>query len=149
DVHTTHNGGTVRFGPDGRLYASLGEDTNPCAAQDTSSNYGEIVRLDVSRLPAGPGSAPLSLVAPPGNPFATVGGARSRLIWSFGLRNPFRFQVDTQTGDLLIGDVGESLREEVDLADRGGIDFGWPIEEGTSTGVDAGCHFPLPLTGPI
>src|SRR5207249_1696226 len=80
DVHTTHNGGTVRFGPDGRLYASLGEDTNPCAAQDTSSNYGEIVRLDVSRLPAGPGSAPLSLVAPPGNPFATVGGARSRLI---------------------------------------------------------------------
>ena len=94
DNADNHNGGTVRFGTDGMLYVSLGEDAFPSAAQDTSTLRGVILRLDVSRLPDGPGSAARALVTPPGNPFGSTGGLNARLLWEYGLRNPFRLQVD-------------------------------------------------------
>jgi glucose/arabinose dehydrogenase len=132
DNASNHNGGTVRFGLDNMLYVSLGEDANPCAAQDVGSLGGVIFRLDVTRLPAGPGSAPRALVAASGNPFATSPDSNARLVWEYGLRNPFRFQIDPQNGELWIADVGQGDWEELDRAATGGVDFGWPYREGPS-----------------
>lgn len=130
---TNHNGGTLRFGPDGMLYASFGEDANRCAAQDTVSLRGVILRLDVSRLPGAPGGpAPKALIAAPGNPFAAHPDSNARLVWALGLRNPFRFHIDMPTGDLFIADVGEGTWEEVDIAPSGGLNFGWPHYEGSA-----------------
>src|SRR5439155_11712390 len=109
-----------------------GEDAAACAAQDTVTLRGVILRLDVTRLPAGSGSAPRALVAASGNPFAASADSNARLVWEYGLRNPFRFQVDPQTGELWIADVGESRWEELDRATSGGGDFGWPYREGPS-----------------
>lgn len=125
-----HNGGTVRFGTDGMLYASLGEDAVACAAQDTVSLRGVLLRMDVTRLPAGPGAATRALITPADNPFIASPNANARLVWAFGLRNPFRFAIDPQNGDVVISDVGQSQWEEVDLADQPGMNFGWPLREG-------------------
>jgi len=134
-----HNGGTLRFGPDGMLYASLGEDATPCAAQDTSSLRGVILRLDVSRLPSGAGGPPSpALITPAGNPFVAVGSPRSKLIWLYGLRNPFRFHIDPASSALFIADVGQDTWEEVDWAPQGGGNFGWPMFEGNAS-YAGGC----------
>jgi glucose/arabinose dehydrogenase len=150
DNASNHNGGTVRFGLDGMLYVSLGEDATPCAAQDTTSLRGKILRLDVMRLPAGAGSAPRALVAAAGSPFAASPDSNARLVWAFGLRNPFRFQVDRSTGDLWIGDVGQSAREELDVVPSGGLDFGWPFREGPTDLVSSCSGIVRPtLTEPV
>src|SRR6185436_5835170 len=104
-----HNGGTVRFGPDGLLYASLGDDANMCAAQ-TPGFRGVILRLETRNLPPGAGRAFRAQVMPPDNPFATSTDSSARLVAAFGLRNPFRIQLDPASGDFVIGDVGLSLR---------------------------------------
>ena len=131
DQFFNHNGGTLRFGHDNMMYASLGEDADACAAQDTVSLRGVILRLDVSNLPPGPGGpAPRSLVTPPDNPFAGHPNANARLVWALGLRNPFRFQVDALDGTLWVGDVGENKYEEIDHVMAGGLCFGWPAFEG-------------------
>ena len=151
DNATGHNGGTVRFGPDGMLYVSLGDDTSGCPAQDLTVAVGKILRLDVSRLPAtGTGPAPYALLAPADNPFAANADSIAKLVYAEGLRNPFRFNVDAPTGSLVIGDVGLDLWEEIDLAPSGGMDFGWPIYEGPAPYLTcSGTTQPAPLTGPI
>mgnify|MGYP001619559129 CR=1 FL=1 len=138
-----HNGGTLRFGTDGMLYASLGEDAQRCAAQDTVSLRGVLLRLDVSRLPSGTGGpAPRSLVTPAGNPFLSHPNANARLVWALGLRNPFRFHVDPADGALFVADVGELSWEEVDRVPGGGHGYGWPAYEGPmATGT--GCPSPI------
>lgn len=144
DNAINHNGGTVRFGPDGMLYVSLGEDASMLAAQDTTSLRGVILRVDVSQLPSGPGAASRAQVAAPGNPFAAVGSPNAKLIWAWGLRNPFRFQIDQPTGHLLISDVGDVRWEELDEGVSGGHNFGWPHFEGDEV------HTPdAPLLGPV
>ena len=105
DFAGNHNGGTVRFGPDGMLYASFGEDADPCGAQDSTLLKGVILRLDVSRIPAGPGSAPRAMITPNNNPFVASADSNARLVAAFGLRNPFRFQIDMQRQWLVIADV--------------------------------------------
>jgi len=148
DLSSNHNGGTLRFGPDGMLYASFGEDGAGCAAQDTSGLRGVILRLDVSRLPPGAGGpAPRALLTPPGNPFPG-GGLNARLIWAFGLRNPFRFHIDPLNGALFIADVGQDTWEEIDRAPAGGLDFGWEHFEGPDLN-DPGCALTMPGTPPI
>jgi glucose/sorbosone dehydrogenase len=113
-----HNGGQLQFGPDGMLYVSTGDGGNtPDMAQDLGSELGKILRIDP--VTGGPAA---------GNPF------NSR-VWSYGLRNPWRFSFDRATGDLVIGDVGENTWEEVDwvrAADGGGrgVNFGWRTCEG-------------------
>lgn len=128
--HPNHNGGILAFGPDGYLYAGLGDGgsaNDPLqAGQDLTTVLGKILRLDVD-------SADSSYVIPPDNPFAGATGARPE-IWAYGLRNPWRFSFDRATGDLFIADVGQSQWEEVNYqpaAGAGGENYGWRIMEGT------------------
>jgi len=172
DAAPNHNGGTVRFGPDGLLYASLGDDANMCAAQ-TPGFRGVILRLETRNLPPGAGRAFRAQVAPADNPFASSTDSSARLVAAFGLRNPFRFQIEALSGDLVIGDVGLVVREEVDIlsppvalagdgsAERAvtvgaslgaplGTNFGWPFREGTAIGPNTGCSaLPPGLVAPI
>lgn len=124
-----HNGGTLRFGPDSMLYASFGDDANSCAALDSVSLRGVILRLDVRGLPDGPGLASKAALAAAGNPFLDRPNANLRLVVALGLRNPFRFHVDPVTRELVVGDVGEGTWEELSLLDFG-QSAGWPLFEG-------------------
>lgn len=139
-----HHGGSIRFGREGLLYLSLGDNLSSCAAQSLGSLVGVILRLDVSSLPPGPGGpAPVEAIIPPDNLVRGPSPLR-RLVWAWGLRNPFRFTVDRLTGDLFVGDVGESRWEEVDRVPFGEArvwNFGWPQREGpdpTLSGEDCG-----------
>lgn len=150
DIAGGHNGGTLRFGPDGMLYSSLGDDGSACFAQNLNQLVGKILRLDVSAMPGeGTGPPPKSEITPPDNPFGP--GENARLVWGWGLRNPYRFTIDGETGDLFIGDVGENLFEEVDqLTGTTGAaaNFGWPVYEGFED-HGATCGETNPLTFPI
>ncbi len=125
-----HNGGLLLFGPDGKLYIGLGDggsggdpDRN---GLDLSTLLGKILRID----PAADGDSPYTV--PRDNPFVGVDGARPE-IYSYGLRNPWRFSFDRNSGDLSIGDVGQDTLEEIDLVGRGqgsGANFGWSAFEG-------------------
>lgn len=141
DENPQHNGGTLRFGPDGMLYVSLGEDHHHCEAQDLSTLNGRILRLDVSSLPgSGPGPPDKATLIPEDNPFAGSNN-NARLTFCYGLRNPFRFNIDPVTGRLLIGDVGLDWFEEICLA-RGGENFGWPFREGLALRTWPECEEP-------
>jgi len=122
-----HNAGHLAFGPDGHLYYSLGDGGSGGDPLDNGQNpntlLGTILRLDVS-----PDDG---YAIPDDNPFADGGGAAE--VWDYGLRNPWRFSFDAETGDLWIGDVGQNLVEEVDRepADsEGGFNYGWNVFEG-------------------
>lgn len=141
-----HNGGQLRFGPDGKLYIGVGDGGGsgdvPNNAQTLSVLLGKILRLDVDV------AAPY---IPPTNPFVSTPGARGE-IWAYGLRNPWRFSFDRSTGDLLIGDVGQLLWEEVDLqlaGSTGGQNYGWRLLEGTHCYNPASLCDPGGLTAPI
>ncbi|GAA2725496.1 PQQ-dependent sugar dehydrogenase [Actinocorallia aurantiaca] len=126
---TNHNGGQLAFGPDGHLYISLGDgggagdpDGN---GQNLGSLLGKILRIDPR------GGRPYEV--PADNPFADKAGAKPE-IWAYGLRNPWRFSFDKETGDLWIGDVGQDDWEEVDFqpaSSKGGENYGWPLREGS------------------
>jgi len=129
-----HNGGALRFGPDGYLYIATGDGGSANDpqnnAQDLTSLLGKILRIDVN---AATGGLPYGI--PPDNPFAGSSrpGVRAE-IWAYGLRNPWRFSFDRVTGNLFIGDVGQSAREEINFVRAGtpgGMNFGWRIMEGT------------------
>jgi glucose/arabinose dehydrogenase len=147
-----HNGGQLVFGPDGRLWIGTGDGgsgNDPlCNAQDPTSLLGKLLRLDVDSRPDQP---PYHTV-PPDNPFAGAPpGTARREVWALGLRNPWRFGFDGETGDLYIADVGQNAVEEVSFAAAGtgaGANYGWKVMEGTScTGRSDGCAFPLPSCG--
>jgi glucose/arabinose dehydrogenase len=142
----SHNVGWIGFGPDGFLYIGAGDggnNTNGQFAQDLDSLLGKLLRIDVD------GPAPYGI--PIGNPYVGVAGRDE--IWSVGLRNPWRCSFDRQTGDLWIGDVGQSSWEEIDFqpAGVGGLNFGWNCMEGSACHVPAdGCVCDEPsLTGPV
>jgi len=128
--NSNHNGGQIAFGPDGYLYIGTGDgggagdpDEN---GQDLTTLLGKILRIDVSNAP--PYATPLD------NPFVGNPAARDE-IWAYGLRNPWRFSFDRDTGDLFIGDVGQNSLEEIDFqpaASSGGENYGWDHMEGSS-----------------
>ncbi|MGH2993025.1 MAG: PQQ-dependent sugar dehydrogenase [Solirubrobacterales bacterium] len=133
-----HYGGQLQFGPDGYLYASTGDggpqgdpDGN---AQNLQGLLGKILRIDPE------GSSPGEYTVPTDNPFTDTAGCTDGCdeIWSYGLRHPWRFSFDRLTGDLVIGDVGWNLWEEIDFEtgpDPGkGDNFGWNCREGAHQG---------------
>jgi glucose/arabinose dehydrogenase len=139
--YANHNGGMVVFGPDGKLYIGLGDGGSGGDPQGNGQNkgvlLGKILRVDVS------GTGVLSV--PADNPFVSQNGARPE-IWSYGLRNPWRFSFDRQTGDLYIGDVGQNAREEIDVGTTAvqagrGLNFGWNTMEGLACyNPGSGCN---------
>lgn len=133
-----HHGGTLRFGPDGMLYVSIGDGgayvkvTN--RAQELDHLLGKLLRIDVDH------GDPYAI--PPDNPFAGRADVRPE-IFAYGLRNPWRFSFDGT--DLLIGDVGQDSWEELDLlplASARGANFGWPLREGMHCFDAARCDQP-------
>jgi len=153
DQQGIHQGGTLRFGPDGYLYVSIGDDGSPCDAQDRTRFNGKILRIDVAGLPAeGGGPPPKTVLAPPTNPYP-AGGDNEALVYAYGFRNPFRFTIDSATGDLYVGDVGESTYEEVDElpSTMAGANFGWPEYEATLPDPVAGADTCStgPFTAPV
>ena len=138
-----HNGGNVEFGPDGFLYIGLGDGGSGGDPMGNGQNVGvllgKMLRLE-PRMPDGslpPNGARYAI--PAGNPFAGRQGARPE-VWAYGLRNPWRYEFDAETGDLWIGDVGQGAFEEVDLqphGSRGGQNYGWNLTEGSHLYGDA------------
>jgi glucose/arabinose dehydrogenase len=134
DPYRNHNGGLVMFGPDGYLYAGLGDGGSggdpEGNGQDLSALLGKILRLDVRGEFAADEPA---YRVPEDNPFVDRDGAAPE-VWAYGLRNPWRFSFDRETGDLFIGDVGQNAWEEISVqpADSaGGENYGWNLLEGT------------------
>ncbi len=137
--YANHNGGHLAFGPDGYLYTTFGDGGSggdPLGSgQDTSTLLGAMVRIDVGEGPAGDemlGSMPYAI--PPDNPFVSSEEVLGE-IWSYGLRNPWRFSFDRQSGDLWIADVGQNAVEEVNYqpaSSPGGENWGWNLFEGTA-----------------
>jgi uncharacterized repeat protein (TIGR03806 family) len=125
-----HNGGGLAFGPDGYLYLGLGDgggSGDPFEnGQDPHTLLGAMVRIDVDQDDPVRGTA---YAIPPDNPFAD-GEAGAPEVYAYGLRNPWRFSFDFETGDLWAADVGQDRVEEVNVIRRGG-NYGWPIKEGT------------------
>ena len=123
-----HNGGQLAFGPDGYLYIGLGDGGSagdPMGhGRNTSTLLGSILRIDVSESND---ASPYAI--PSDNPMLGDVDARGE-IWAYGLRNPWRFTFDRETGEMWAGDVGQNSLEEVDLVERGG-DYGWNTLEGT------------------
>lgn len=135
---SNHNAGDLAFGPDGYLYAALGDGGaggDPQAhGQDLSTLLGSILRLDVDE------GDPYAI--PADNPFVNEANARDE-IWSYGWRNPWRISFDRQTGDMWIGDVGQGEWEEISYeaaGTPGGGNYGWRCYEGNATYNLAGCN---------
>lgn len=134
-----HNGGQLRFGPDGYLYIATGDGGSGGDPQNNGQRLdtllGKILRVDVE-------SQPGQLRIPPSNPFVNTPGARGE-IWAYGLRNPWRFSFDRANGDMYIGDVGQNLYEEVDYQpaeSQGGENYGWRVMEGLHCFNTAACN---------
>ncbi|MEM9836858.1 MAG: PQQ-dependent sugar dehydrogenase [Bacteroidota bacterium] len=128
---SNHNGGDLAFGPDGMLYIGTGDGGgggDPLdTGQDPQSLLGKMLRIKVDSVSSNSGYD-----IPADNPFVNDDDVLDE-IWSLGLRNPWRYSFDRQTGDLWIGDVGQNAREEIDLEwsnSPGGLNFGWDCREG-------------------
>src|SRR3954466_5577470 len=129
---SNHNGGQLQFGKDGLLYVSVGDNANGANAQSLNNPYGKILRIDPHGIGNGVHGVPAT------NPFVGTPGALWEL-WSLRLRNPWRFSFDALDGSLMVGDVGESSREEIDLTPASfgsgrGANYGWPCREGFAAG---------------
>jgi len=116
---TNHNGGALGFGPDGKLYAAVGENNNSANSQSLSTVLGKILRLNTD------GTAPAD------NPFFGSTSGKNRAIWALGLRNPFTFAFNPLGAELFINDVGETTWEEINDG-LAGANYGWPTTEGST-----------------
>mgnify|MGYP001337534425 CR=1 FL=1 len=126
--YSNHNGGHLDFGPDGYLYISVGDGGSSGdpenRAQNLDNYFGKILRIDVDQ------GDPYSI--PTNNPFVGKKNVKEE-IWSYGLRNVWRFSFDKLNGDKYLGDVGQNNFEEIDFessSSKGGLNFGWKVMEG-------------------
>ncbi|HEX6168588.1 MAG TPA: PQQ-dependent sugar dehydrogenase [Chitinophagaceae bacterium] len=117
---TNHNGGTIDFGPDGKLYVGVGENANTAHSQNLDTYHGKILRINAD------GSVPA------GNPFAG-GTAQRQRVWEYGMRNPYTLSIQPGTGRIFVNDVGQNAWEEVNDCTTGGLNYGWPTAEGFSS----------------
>ena len=124
-----HVGGSLAFGPDGKLYLAVGDNGHPANAQDLRNPHGKILRIN----PDG--------TIPSDNPFYGQAG-KLGAIWAYGFRNPWRFQFDPATGQLYGGDVGDFSWEELNRIVAGG-NYGWPLAEGNCAANCAGLINPI------
>lgn len=128
--YANHNGGQLAVGPDGYLYVGLGDGGSAGDPEGRAQSLGTLLGKILRISPRPQGADPYGI--PPNNPFVGRAGARPE-IWAYGLRNPWRFSFDRETGELWIGDVGQSAWEEVDVLPpgRGGANLGWDLLEGS------------------
>ncbi len=145
--YQNHNGGDLKFGPDGYLYIGLGDGGSAGdpgnRAQNPKELLGKILRIDVDH--ASPYTVPVT------NPFYNSTTAKGE-IWALGLRNPWRFSFDRLTGDLWIADVGQSAYEEINFQSvnsTGGENYGWRCYEGNQTYNTSGCVAGASFTFPV
>lgn len=145
-----HNGLGLRFATDGKLLMTVGDDDARCQAHVTGSLRGKLLRIDVTRIPAGGGGpVPRAMLIPTsGNPFVGP-DSNASLVYAQGLRNPWRFTIDPANGAILLGDVGEDTYEELDEI-QAGDNCGWPFREGPLVRTGVGCTDPGgPYRSPI
>jgi glucose/arabinose dehydrogenase len=142
-----HNGGCIRFGPDGYLYIGTGDGDDEGGdpnnySQNTQSLLGKMLRIEVPGKP---------YKIPSDNPFVDSANYRHE-IWALGLRNPWRWSFDASTGNLIIADVGESTWEEINVqpaGSNGGENYGWRCYEGTKAFNTTGCKPKSNYTFPV
>lgn len=147
--YTNHNGGSIKFGPDGYLYIGMGDGGSGGdpgnRAQNINENLGKMLRIDVNST-----IAPF-YTSPATNPY--VGIAGNDEIWAIGLRNPWKFSFNRLNGDLWIADVGQNAIEEINKIGNPlpntGINFGWRCYEGNSTYNTTGCASSSTMTFPF
>lgn len=136
--YPNHNGGGIVFGPDGYLYIGMGDggagNDPQNRAQNLNELLGKMLRINVDKTD---GASLYSI--PADNPFVNTEGARPE-IWSYGMRNPWRFSFDALTKKLFAADVGQDEREEIDIIEKGG-NYGWRITEGATCtpAINAQC----------
>lgn len=141
-----HNGGCIRFGPDGYLYIGMGDGGSGGDPNNNSQNpqslLGKMLRIDIHA-----GNNPYKI--PPTNPFVDSSNYKHE-IWALGLRNPWRWSFDALNGKMFIGDVGQDAWEEVDLqlAGAGGKNYGWRCYEGKHPYNTTGCKPQSDYQGP-
>jgi glucose/arabinose dehydrogenase len=125
---TNHNGGQLAFGPEGDLFAGVGDGGSEGDPSANGQNTGTLLAKILRIAPTTDGGYAI----PRGNPFVNRPGKRAE-IWAYGLRNPWRFSFDRATGDMIVGDVGQDREEELDFAPAGtgaGANYGWSVWEG-------------------
>jgi uncharacterized repeat protein (TIGR03806 family) len=141
-----HNGGCMRFGPDGKMYISTGDGSGIADSLETGQNLGtvlgKILRIDVDKEEGGKAYA-----IPEDNPFAKTKGARGE-IWAYGIRQSWKISFDTATGDLWAGEVGQDLWEMVYLIQKGG-NYGWSVTEGAHPFRPERKKGPTPILKPV
>lgn len=144
--YANHNGGSVKFGPDGYLYIGMGDGGSGGdpgnRAQNITENLGKMLRIDVDS------ASPYGI--PPTNPYVGVTGNDE--IWAIGVRNPWKFSFNRLNGDMWIADVGQNAVEEIDkiaFPQTPGLNFGWRCYEGTATYNTAGCVAASAITMPF
>ncbi|WP_363315586.1 PQQ-dependent sugar dehydrogenase [uncultured Chryseobacterium sp.] len=140
-----HNGGSIHFAPDGYLWVVTGDggsggDPNN-NAQNKNSLLGKLLRLDINATGA--------YNIPPGNPFVGIDGADE--VWAYGLRNAWKFNFDTVSGNVMIADVGQGQIEEINRMPltQPGINYGWRCYEGNSAYNTTGCAAQSTMTFPV
>tara|TARA_B100001996_G_scaffold344831_1_gene300841 strand:- start:3304 stop:4710 length:1407 start_codon:yes stop_codon:yes gene_type:complete len=142
--YSNHNGGSINFGPDGHLYIGMGDGGSggdpQNFSQNTSSLLGKMLRIEVDPF----GSAPYYSI-PNDNPYGDE-------IWAIGLRNPWKFSFDKDTGDLWIADVGQNVYEEINLVSNNppNVNYGWRCYEGNVVyNTSSNCPNSSELTFPV
>lgn len=147
--YANHNGGCLRFGPEGYLYIGLGDGGSAGDPENRSQNLqtllGKMLRIDIDNT-----EGSTNYAVPSNNPFVGDPNALDE-IWSYGLRNPWRFSFDSETDELWIGDVGQGSIEEIDRAAAGvsGQNYGWRCYEGNQEYNTSGCPMEFDLTFPV